>query len=542
MFYRGIRAINTRKFDREIEGILDTKPLILQDASWCIVSMVANRDVPMYLTAIKSFYPKIGRGKVVAIIDQAMPQTLRDTLAAHLVGIEFVILEDIETAPCQKGGTWERLLYCLDRSEREFTIQLDCDTLAVNDDLSEVVACLEANRAFTMSDGFARTMLREAARLAQATPSNYIGITAERAFDRYAGGEDLHYIRGSSGFAGFAKGGATRAAIGLFHQEMERLVGAQRWREWGSEQCGSNFAIANSPDPLVLPYPEYASFKDGVLREEAKLFHFIGAFRFKDRYFARRSREVIAGLEASVGAVASAEAEQVTALSRRLPLLFARSLTPGSLARYVAWRLAGGRRPVTLRMRARTEFQTRPDAGPAFRLPARSAAKNDDGGAYGVFALKHLMPPVWIPPESVELIVDLGAGVGVSCLWWLSNYWRARVVAFEAHHGCAAQARTNIALNGYESRIDLHEAPIEPESDGSSTRWIDVLFATLSGRRIDILKIDGERSGLAFLDDVRFGTLDIRSVVATCRAATQPGSAEGNGASSACGGRACAPT
>jgi FkbM family methyltransferase len=550
MFYRLRRALKIREFDRAIAGILETSPLTLQDAPWCIVSMVANRDVPMYLTAMKSFYPKIGRGKIVAIIDRDMPQSHRDTLARHLMGIELVILEDIATDPCQRGGTWERLLYCLDRSQAEYTIQLDSDTLVVSDDLDEVVGCLEANRAFTMSDGFVRVTLPEAAELAQATPSNYIGIVAEATFDRYPGAETLHYVRGSSGFAGFAKGGYTRAAISVFHEKMEALVGKARWREWGSEQCGSNFAVANSPDPLVLPYPEYASFTERVLRHKAKLFHFIGAFRFKEGYFARRSLEVIAALTPGAAPVAP---PQQTAVATRdgLPLLFARSLTPGSFAKYIRWRIAGRTQPVIVQMRARTEFRRDPGPGPRFHLRAPGTGNNDLGVAYEIFILRLLMPPVWIPPERVKLVVDLGANVGMSCLWWLASYWRTQVIAFEPHPGHAAQARANIALNGYGPRIDLRQAAVGPElttawisDEGSSSNLstpsgsgfeVEVLdlFTILAGRRVDILKIDIEGSEVGLLDDPRFDGLDVGAIAMEWH----PADATGRGGRDWCIGR-----
>jgi len=531
MLYRARRAVKTRVFDRAIAGILGTRPVVLENAPWCIVSMVANRDVPMYLMAIKSFYPRIGRGKVVAIIDRDMPQSLRDTLSRHVVGIEFVVLEDIPTAPCQSGGTWERLLYCLDRSQSEYTIQIDSDTLAVNDDLSEVLGCLEAKRAFTMSDGFVRMTLPEAAELAQATHSKYIGIVAEAAFDRYPGAESLHYIRGSSGFAGFAKGGYTRGAISAFHQEMQTLVGRERWCEWGSEQCGSNFAIANSPDPLVLPYPQYASFTAHVLRHEVKLFHFIGAFRFVDGYFARRSQEVIAASTPGAAPVPPPQPVTSTKVDDKLPLLFTRSLTRASIATYLRWRLSGRTRTVVVQMRAQIGFQDHPGPGPRFRLRARDAGNNDLGVAYEIFVLRLLMPPVRIPPERVKLVVDLGANVGMSCLWWLANYWRTRVIAFEPHPGHAAEARVNLAQNGYEPRIDLHEAAVGPEA---TTAWISDagaastvsatggsgfevkvldLFAILAGRRVDILKMDIEGSEVGLLDDPRFAALDIGAIV-----------------------------
>src|SRR3954470_5479161 len=166
MLYRTRRKLDLQRFDRAIAGILQTRPMQVVAGPCAVVSMVANRDVPMYVAAIKSFYPKLGFGSIVAIVDRDMPQALRETLAHHVAGIEFATLEDIPTAPCQRGGTWERLLFCLDRSEHEYTIQIDADTPCVGDDADEVVACVRANRAFTMADGFPRQTLAEAAAMA----------------------------------------------------------------------------------------------------------------------------------------------------------------------------------------------------------------------------------------------------------------------------------------------------------------------------------------------------------------------------------------
>jgi FkbM family methyltransferase len=532
MLYRVRRKINSLRFDRAIAGITKTEPLILRDAPWCIVSMVANHDVPMYLTAIKSFYPKLGKGKVAAIVDRDMPRSLRNILSEHLVGIEFVTLEDIATDPCQRGGIWERLLYCLDRSTREFTIQLDSDTLAVGQDLSEVLDCVNANSAFTMSDGFTRLTLAETAELARATPSNYIGIVAEAAFSRYPQAGDLHYVRGSSGFAGFARGGYTRSAIAIFHQEMEKLVGTVRWREWGTEQCGSNFAIANSPNPVILPYPEYASFNNKPMpRSDVKLFHFIGSNRFREGYFARRGQELIAALKSGRSTISPQASVGGTQFRDRLPLLFARNLSQESFVKYLYWRLSGRKRPIVIQMQARPEFQNHPDPGPKFRLRGNNASNNDLGVAYEMFIHKLLMPPVWIPPECVKLIVDLGANVGLSCLWWVANYWRAKVIAFEPHPAHAAEARSNFALNPYGARIELRQVAVGPKAasawisdEGSSSQLSSTggsgfqaevvdLFASLSGQRIDILKIDIEGSEVGLLDDPRFAALDVGAIV-----------------------------
>jgi hypothetical protein len=296
MLYKWRRKLKTWNFDRQIGAIMDTPPLRVVDAGWSIVSMIKNRDVPMYILCIKAFYSHLGAGRIIGIIDRDMPRGLRDTIRRHVEGIELVVLEDLDTGKCQRGGTWERLVFLLDRSEQQYVIQVDADVLAVGPDLDELKDCITRNVAFTVADGDHFHTMRESAQLAQADPDDrYVGIAIEQRYDQYPDCDRLRYIRGSSGLAGFARGGFTRAQIEEFHETMQRLL-PDRWREWGSEQCGSNFAVANSPDAVALPYPAYGSFNASMDCENCKCFHFIGAYRFEDGYFARRGRELIRGL------------------------------------------------------------------------------------------------------------------------------------------------------------------------------------------------------------------------------------------------------
>ncbi|SHJ91984.1 hypothetical protein SAMN02745194_03725 [Roseomonas rosea] len=297
-FYRHRRMVAYWWFDRAIRGIHDTPPIRVVDAPWTIVSMVAPKHIAMYLLSIKAFYRRVGRGKVVAIIDRDMPQETRDTLRRHVQGIEFQVLEDIDVGPCQRGGTWERILWILDRARDEYVVQIDADVLAVAPDVNEVLRCMEEGTAFTMADAHQIMSMREAALYARSIDGDYIGEVSERMFDRYPGHEALRYVRGSSGLAGFAPGGFSREGLYRFHEKMEALVGPKRWREWGTEQCASNFAVANTAGAVVLPYPAYASFHPHGPRGETKCFHFIGSYRFDEGFFAAHGRREIAALNA----------------------------------------------------------------------------------------------------------------------------------------------------------------------------------------------------------------------------------------------------
>ncbi len=293
MLHRWRSNLQKARFYRLTREILETPPMPVVDAPWSIISMVSNGDVQMYLLSLKSFYAHLGRGKIVAIIDRDMPVASRATLEKHFPGIRFVILEDIDTGICQRGGTWERILHILDHSNEEYTIQIDCDTLAFGHDISEVLACVESNTAFTLGSMWNNIVsLPEAAEFARQTKGNYVGVAAERLLDRYPDAAKWKYVRASSGFAGFAKGGISRRTIEDFHRNMEKLMGA-RWKEWGTEQCASNFAVANSPNAVVLHRPKYGNFSPEIEPEKASFLHFFGTYRYRDDFFAKRGQDVI---------------------------------------------------------------------------------------------------------------------------------------------------------------------------------------------------------------------------------------------------------
>jgi hypothetical protein len=300
MFYRAKRSVNYYLFNRIVRYVFDTPPISVNKSNLLILSMISERDIPMYLMSVKILYNRIRHGQFAIIIDRDLPEAQRDLLRHHLGGgVEFIILEDIDAGRCQRGGTWERLLTCIDRSAGSYVVQMDADTLAL-DEIPEVCEAIMANRAFTLADGVPLQTLEEAGQWAMRHHgTDHIVDATERAFTRHPHRAALKYIRGSSGFAGFAHGAVTRALAEEFHIEMEKLLGHARWREWGTEQVASNFVVANSPDPLALPWPAYATIGADTGLHRSRFGHFIGSDRFVGQRFARTGVRLLRELPAT---------------------------------------------------------------------------------------------------------------------------------------------------------------------------------------------------------------------------------------------------
>jgi hypothetical protein len=152
--------------------------------------------------------------------------------------------------------------------------------------MEEVLRCVDENRAFTLSEGLPIEPLPNWVEKGVARKSDHIVNAFELRAREFPDADKWLYVRGSSGFAGFAKGGVTFDLLETFHDGGLKVHGA-RWKEWGTEQIASNFTVANSPNSIPLPYPkyatfepEYATFQKNGITPDMSLLHFIGAFRF----------------------------------------------------------------------------------------------------------------------------------------------------------------------------------------------------------------------------------------------------------------------
>lgn len=299
LFEKVRTAINRRNFNRELQGILDTKPVHLGKVQLTLLSMVHHRDVESYLLAIKAFCRFIQPHRIVMVADPSITVADRTKIASHVLGIEFVRAEDYREPEMPQGGCWERLIAISEYVQDDYVIQLDADTVALAD-MDEVREAISESCSFVLAteDGQDFVSCVEAAQWAKprAESSEHVQILAEANLDRLPRAASARYVRGCAGFSGFAPGSFSRAQLRQFSQEMGVALG-EKWSAWGTEQFSSNYMVSNSTKARVLPHPKYCH--PGRERPETVFLHFIGYVRFNSGRYALAARETCTALDIS---------------------------------------------------------------------------------------------------------------------------------------------------------------------------------------------------------------------------------------------------
>ena len=293
------RSWNKALFDKAATEVLGTAPLEVKGHSPIFLSMVCHRDVAPYLVAIKSLYCRVGHGRVTIIDDGSLTEEDLATLHRHIPGLEVIDIGLIETSPCPRGGTWERLVKIIELSRDSYVIQLDADTL-VSGPISEVVTCLDQNRSFLLGTDAGQTTqsARQTALMVQGWIKKYgwtrpsVVVESEAILDRLSGAEDRLYVHASSGFAGFSRSAFSLGDLQNFSMEMCELLGEERWKLWGTEQISSNYMLANAPGAAVLPFPRYACFEPHLKSADFAFLHFIGTYRLQQRGVQKPAKEL----------------------------------------------------------------------------------------------------------------------------------------------------------------------------------------------------------------------------------------------------------
>lgn len=305
---RLVRGARMRRHLREARRILATPPIVPRQDGVVVMSMIGTRGLLPYLVAVKSFHHHLGMGRIVLVDDGSLTDADKRLLAEHCGSPRIIPIAGIETGDCPKGGTWERLLTLLDLRAQDYVIQLDSDTVTIGD-VPEVRAAIADNRSFILlgdpqSEAVGIQTLPDfvAWKYPQGAvaPPAHMQALIESRYGDYPQAARHHYVRGSSGFAGFARGGPSgRAEATTFSRHAEQLVGRATWWLWGSEQVTSNFLLANEPDSRPLPYDRYYNYWLQPGSGDARFVHFVGTHRYSDQLYRRMTARAIDKLSAA---------------------------------------------------------------------------------------------------------------------------------------------------------------------------------------------------------------------------------------------------
>lgn len=194
-------------------------------------------------------------------------------------------------------------------------------------------------------------------------------------------------------------------------------------------------------------------------------------------------------------------------------------LTPTSRLRYVAWRaMPWPPRSITVK------FST----GQYAILPSHELL--DLGTVYEVFVAQDYRSPRGL--GGVRRIVDVGANVGHSVVYWARHYPEARIEAIEPHPRHAKLLGKVVKLNRLGDRVTIHTVAAGTR-DGRSFLTDDTTASTLrdsagggaievpvvdfferfGNAAIDLLKLDCEGAELDLMMDPRFADLNAKALV-----------------------------
>lgn len=303
MFYNLQNQLNRVIFNRSVHGILKTKPAKTSISNaFVLLTQLQHKDVLLAIIAFKSFITRIPVGAIYILNDGSLTAQDMDLLRQHFPNTQFLKMKDAYSAHCPKGGCWERLLSISNLVKDHYVIQMDSDTLTL-DDIPEIAECIKSNQSFVIGtwdkqelESMPFRQDKASALIGKTEDHPHIQLSAEASFNQLDEFESLKYVRGCAGFSGFAKGSFDRTFVERISAQMTHALG-DRWREWGSEQVMSNIVVANSPSVRVLPHPKYCDCTK-IKQGETVFIHFIGSCRFTQGVYARLARRVIANLPA----------------------------------------------------------------------------------------------------------------------------------------------------------------------------------------------------------------------------------------------------
>lgn len=279
---------------RSASEILKTPPVRTSVDGPLVLSMVQPRDVIPYLVALKSFVRFVNVSGVVVVADKSMTAADKQILSSHVDDLIIRDAAEFQREGLPVGGTWERLIAISEYVRHGYVIQLDADTLTLHP-LDAVVNAYNRNVSFALStfDLQSKVSVSEVARwaLSHCKEEPHIQVLCESNLVLAANGDlDKQYIRGCSGFAGFAKDSFCFSELETLSSRMVAVLG-DKWSKWGTEQFASNYIISNSQKSLALPHPVYTT--PDQINDTTVFVHFIGPLRYYKGLYSKYLRQFL---------------------------------------------------------------------------------------------------------------------------------------------------------------------------------------------------------------------------------------------------------
>lgn len=202
---------------------------------------------------------------------------------------------------------------------------------------------------------------------------------------------------------------------------------------------------------------------------------------------------------------------------------YLKAFTPLSLFRLANWMKSGCTDSIHLHRFNHSQIELR----------GGKYAHSDRWIASEIFVYDQYIPPFPMSTDTVRSIVDVGANVGYSIVFFAFQFPHAQIVAFEPHPKHVDQIRHHLQINRLESRVTLYPAAAGPtksqvalsDREAESSIMIGTVdetcfsvpmvdwFALVPGGSIDMLKIDIEGAEFALMTDRRFDDVASRTKV-----------------------------
>jgi FkbM family methyltransferase len=199
---------------------------------------------------------------------------------------------------------------------------------------------------------------------------------------------------------------------------------------------------------------------------------------------------------------------------------FRDALTPASRLRYLLWRVSKSNQTIVVNLQR------------GGRLEIRPQPTTDTITGYEIFSAEAYEKPQQVPTFSPKFIVDIGANVGHSLVYWANLYPESKLIAFEPHPEHLLMVYKNLQHNSLLNRVHVvgsaasnknaksfltnnenESIVVDDYQAGVFQIKVRDLFEEIENETVDLLKMDIEGGEYPILADPRFEKLDARMIV-----------------------------